>query len=501
MNKKKLLLTSLASVSVLGAGFVASQPFVVNADAQPAAEKAPTYDDLLKLLIEFENNAIESINKRTNLTDQQKEAKRKEIKDFINKDEILKLVKDKVLTVDGVLTELNSAADEASQSGRSTSKPYVGKYESSTWTKDNANSGSDAKDLTDEQKQAINRELDKIANRDDVQKAREALADLDEKAEKVSKKIELAKKALETKNESVLKLKALYDEAVKSLGESNELTRRLATEYSNNHDEFQALYESTQEQIEELKDYNEQISEVEEALISALQNKISDLDDKIAEAEKRSAESQNGEGVEDYWTSADKDKLEKLQAEQDELQAELDQLLDEVDGQEPAEKPAPAPKPENPAPAPKPEKSADQQAEEDYVRRSEEEYNRLTQQQPPKTEKPAEEPTQPEKPVAPKTGWKQENGMWYFYNTDGSMATGWLQNNGSWYYLNANGSMATGWVKDGDTWYYLEASGAMKASQWFKVSDKWYYVNGSGALAVNTTVGGYRVNANGKWVN
>ncbi|WP_172934819.1 PspC-related protein choline-binding protein 1, partial [Streptococcus sp. 2106] len=28
------------------------------------------------------------------------------------------------------------------------------------------------------------------------------------------------------------------------------------------------------------------------------------------------------------------------------------------------------------------------------------------------------------KPVAPTTGWKQENGMWYFYNTDGSMATG-----------------------------------------------------------------------------
>ncbi|HHA9636449.1 TPA: nucleoside triphosphate hydrolase, partial [Streptococcus pneumoniae] len=468
MNKKKLLLTSLASVAVLGAGFVATQPTLVRAEgAQPAAEKAPTHDDLLKLLIEFENNAIELINKRTNLTDEQKEAKRKEIKEFINKDEILKLVKDKVLTVDDVLGELNAAADGASQIRRSTSKPYVGKYENNAWTKDNANSGSDAKDLTDEQKQAINVELDKIANRDDVQKAREALADLDEKAEKVSKKIELAKKALETKNESVLKLKAFYDEAVKSLGESNELTRRLATEYSNNHDEFQALYESTQEQIEELKDYNEQISEVEEALISALQNKISDLDDKIAEAEKELADSQNGEGVEDYWTSGDKDKLEKLQAEQDELQAELDQLLDEVDGQEPAEKPAPAPKPENPAPAPKPEKSADQQAEEDYARRTEEEYNRLTQQQqqPPKAEKPAPAP-KPEKPAEkpkaeqPKvtTGWKQENGVWYFYKEDGTMATGWLQYNGSWYYLNANGSMATGWVKDGDTWYYLEAS-------------------------------------------
>ncbi|SNK20816.1 choline-binding surface protein A [Streptococcus pneumoniae] len=161
----------------------------------------------------------------------------------------------------------------------------------------------------------------------------------------------------------------------------------------------------------------------------------------------------------------------------------------------------------------------------------------------PEAPKAPDTPQIPEAPApeAPKTGWKQENGMWYFYNTDGSMATGWLEYNGSWYYLNANGamatgwleyngswyylntngametgwleyngswyylnangSMATGWLKDGDTWYYLEASGAMKESQWFKVSDKWYYVNGSGALAVNTTVGGYRVNANGKWVN
>ncbi|MDT6249955.1 pneumococcal surface protein PspC, choline-binding form [Streptococcus pneumoniae] len=102
---------------------------------------------------------------------------------------------------------------------------------------------------------------------------------------------------------------------------------------------------------------------------------------------------------------------------------------------------------------------------------------------------------------AMETGWLEYNGSWYYLNTNGDMATGWLQYNGSWYYLNANGDMATGWLKDGDTWYYLEASGAMKESQWFKVSDKWYYVNGSGALAVNTTVGGYRVNANGKWVN
>ncbi|WP_173253352.1 PspC-related protein choline-binding protein 1 [Streptococcus sp. 2579] len=87
---------------------------------------------------------------------------------------------------------------------------------------------------------------------------------------------------------------------------------------------------------------------------------------------------------------------------------------------------------------------------------------------------------EPAKPVAPTTGWKQENAMWYFYNTDGSMATGWLQNNGSWYYLNSNGSM--------------------KANQWFQVGSKWYYVNASGELAVNTSIDGYRVNDNGEWV-
>lgn len=64
---------------------------------------------------------------------------------------------------------------------------------------------------------------------------------------------------------------------------------------------------------------------------------------------------------------------------------------------------------------------------------------------------------EPAKAVAPTTGWKQENGMWYFYNTDGSMATGWVQVNGSWYYLNSNGSM--------------------KVNQWFQVGGKWYYVN------------------------
>ncbi|HGQ1013437.1 TPA: RICH domain-containing protein, partial [Streptococcus pneumoniae] len=60
----------------------------------------------------------------------------------------------------------------------------------------------------------------------------------------------------------------------------------------------------------------------------------------------------------------------------------------------------------------------------------------------PEAPKAPDTPQIPEAPApeTPKTGWKQENGMWYFYNTDGSMATGWLEYNGSWYYLNANGA-------------------------------------------------------------
>lgn len=98
------------------------------------------------------------------------------------------------------------------------------------------------------------------------------------------------------------------------------------------------------------------------------------------------------------------------------------------------------------------------------------------------------------------TNWKQVDGKWYFFNAEGVMQKWWVQDNGTWYYLNGAGEMQTGWLQDNGTWYYLEASGAMKASQWFEVDGKWYYVDATGALAVNTTVDGYTVNANGEWV-
>ena len=31
--------------------------------------------------------------------------------------------------------------------------------------------------------------------------------------------------------------------------------------------------------------------------------------------------------------------------------------------------------------------------------------------------------------------WRQENGQWYYYDTNGSMLTGWILVNGKYYYL------------------------------------------------------------------
>lgn len=45
MNKKKMILTSLASVAILGAGFVTSQPTVVRAEEAPVASQSKVEKD------------------------------------------------------------------------------------------------------------------------------------------------------------------------------------------------------------------------------------------------------------------------------------------------------------------------------------------------------------------------------------------------------------------------------------------------------------------------
>lgn len=97
-------------------------------------------------------------------------------------------------------------------------------------------------------------------------------------------------------------------------------------------------------------------------------------------------------------------------------------------------------------------------------------------------------------------GWIQDNEHWYYLNDEGALVTGWFQYNDVWYYLKDNGAMATGWIQDSGKWYYLKEDGSM-VTGWYQIGEKWYYSYSSGELAVSTTIDGYRINENGECID
>jgi len=81
-------------------------------------------------------------------------------------------------------------------------------------------------------------------------------------------------------------------------------------------------------------------------------------------------------------------------------------------------------------------------------------------------------------PIGASAEWKQDSNGWW--NIEGSSySTGWKEIDGEWYYFNSNGYMKTGWIQDRGKWYYLYSSGAM---------------------AKNTTINGYTLDFNGVWI-
>ncbi len=99
--------------------------------------------------------------------------------------------------------------------------------------------------------------------------------------------------------------------------------------------------------------------------------------------------------------------------------------------------------------------------------------------------------------------WVRVNGAWQYNDSTGKpVKNTWYfdRGYGNYYYLQDNGSMATGWLSNNGKWYYLGTDGAMKTG-WQLVSGAWYYLDSQGVMAYNTTIGGYKLGANGAWIN
>ena len=94
-------------------------------------------------------------------------------------------------------------------------------------------------------------------------------------------------------------------------------------------------------------------------------------------------------------------------------------------------------------------------------------------------------------------------------NAPGSNPSGgsWKRNQVGWWYEYSNGTYpSNGWLKINNLWYCFDASGYMRTG-WIQAGDgKWYYCDPreggtQGAMLTNTTTpDGYRVDANGVWI-
>lgn len=60
------------------------------------------------------------------------------------------------------------------------------------------------------------------------------------------------------------------------------------------------------------------------------------------------------------------------------------------------------------------------------------------------------------------TGWKQINGIWYYFDGFGQMQTGWIQSYGKWYYTDLSGAMQTGVMQIEGAIYFFGSNGEMQ---------------------------------------
>lgn len=193
MDKKKLLTASLASVAVLGAGFLASHPSVVK--AEEATSTAVTKEDVADYFTDLEKQAEEAINKNDKITD--KEAAILAAKAAIGKDDLLKAIDDKEITPEEVLKDLAKSSETESNAPTSAPGPELVRNESGEVTEVKPLNGG----IPDEVTEKINKRLDE--ENTDVKDAEERLAAAKHDEKEAESNREEAKVAVEAAKENV----------------------------------------------------------------------------------------------------------------------------------------------------------------------------------------------------------------------------------------------------------------------------------------------------------
>ncbi len=94
------------------------------------------------------------------------------------------------------------------------------------------------------------------------------------------------------------------------------------------------------------------------------------------------------------------------------------------------------------------------------------------------------------------TGWLELDGAKYYLGTDGVLCTGWQDIDGVRYYFADDGVLRTGWLELDGVKYYLGNDGIL-CTGWQTIDEQQYYFNADGTMAVNTTIDGMVIGADG----
>ncbi|WP_338852301.1 M14 family zinc carboxypeptidase [Clostridium perfringens] len=82
---------------------------------------------------------------------------------------------------------------------------------------------------------------------------------------------------------------------------------------------------------------------------------------------------------------------------------------------------------------------------------------------------------------AMQTGWVKYNGEYYFFGSDGAMRTGWINDGWTDYYLKKDGTIYKGWLDDGLNKYFMDENGQMRKG-WVKYNGEYYFFGPDGAM-------------------